>query len=497
MRVEWTGKRIETCDAALVAVLALEGAESGAFDEVDRLSDGAVRAQAAEESFKGQDGRVLEWRGVLGGRTRRVVAVGLGGRAAEAAAIRDAVARGCAAAVKQRVKSAALFLDTGGAAAVLPQLGWAVEALRLASYRFDAYRSKPAAGAEIRRFVVGVHGATGRPSTAAAEAAVAKADARAAAVNLCRDLVNEPANSLGPPQFAAAARRIAREKRLSCRVWNAAELRRRGMRLILAVAAGSGVEPRLVHLTYKPARRATHRVVLVGKGVTFDSGGLCLKPAKTMADMKTDMAGGALVLAALSAAADLRLGMEVHALIPLAENGVGAGAARPGDVVEGSSGTTVEIVNTDCEGRLLLADALSYACELGADEIVDFATLTGACPVALGPHRAGLLSADDALAHRFEEAAAAAGELVWRLPLADELERDLRSDVADVKNAGGRFGGTIAGGLFLKRFVAAKTPWLHVDIAGPARAEHATPLCPRGGTGYGVLSCLAFLERDF
>jgi leucyl aminopeptidase len=494
MRVEWTGKRIETCDAALVVVFAREGGTNRAFDDIDLLCGGALGAQASEESFKGQEGRVLEWRGDLGRRTCRVVAVGLGARSADAASIREAVARGYGAALKQRVKSAALFVDAHEISAVPLHLGWAVEALRFASYRFDMHRSKPAAGAEIRRFAVGVHRANGRALAAAVEAAIAKADARAAAVNLCRDLVNEPSNSLGPARFAATARRIAHEKRLTCRVWNAAELRRRGMRLILAVAAGSGIEPRLVHLTYKPARRKTRRVVLIGKGVTFDSGGLCLKPARSMAEMKTDMAGGALVLAALSAAADLGVDAEVHALIPLAENGVGPGAIRPGDVVKGCSGTTVEIVNTDCEGRLLLADALAYGCELGADEIVDFATLTGACPVALGPHRAGLLGADDALAGRFEAAAAAAGELVWRLPLADELERDLCSDVADIKNAGGRFGGTIAGGLFLKRFVKAAIPWLHVDIAGPARAEHATPLCPRGGTGYGVLSCLAFLE---
>jgi len=495
MRITWTGKRIDTCDAALVVVLSREGGRNRAFEDLDRLSGGALGTQAAEESFKGQDGRLLEWRGDVGGRTRRVAAVGIGSRPAGAATVREAVARGYGAAVRQRVRTAALFLDADQSAAVPARIGWAVEALHLASYRFDAYRTKPAAGVEVRLFSVGVHRVTGRAQTAAFEATVAGAAARAAAVNLCRDLVNEPASSLGPVQFAATAKRVAREKRLVCSVWSAEMLRRRGMRLILAVAEGSGVEPRLVHLTYKPARRASRRVVLIGKGVTFDSGGLCLKPVKSMSDMKTDMAGGAVVLAALSAAAQLGMDAEVHALIPLAENGVGPGAARPGDVVKGYSGTTVEIVNTDCEGRLLLADALAYGCELGADEIVDFATLTGACPIALGPHRAGFLATDDTLARRFEDAAAAAGELVWRLPLADELERDLRSDVADIKNAGGRFGGTIAGGLFLKRFVKAATPWLHVDIAGPARAENTTPLCPRGGTGYGVLTCLAFLER--
>jgi leucyl aminopeptidase len=490
MRIAWTRKSADTCDAALVVVLSREGGENRAFEDLDRLTGGALCAQAAEESFKGQDSRLLEWRGDVGGRTRRIAVVGIGRRQAGATSIRDAVARGYGAAVRQRVQSAALYLDADEPAEVSARIGWAVEALHLASYRFDTYRTKPAASAEASRFSVGVHRATGRIPVAA----VGAATARAAAVNLCRDLVNEPASSLDPARFAATARRIAREKRLTCSVWGAEMLRRRGMRLILAVAAGSAVEPRLVHLTYKPARRASRRVVLIGKGVTFDSGGLCLKPAKSMSDMKTDMAGGAVVLAALSAAAQLGVDAEVHALIPLAENGVGPGAVRPGDVVKGYSGTTVEIVNTDCEGRLLLADALAYASELGADEIVDFATLTGACPVALGPHRAGFLATDDALAQRFEESAAAAGELIWRLPLADELERDVRSDVADVKNAGGRFGGTIAGALFLKRFVTPSTPWLHVDIAGPARAESTTPLCPRGGTGYGVLTCLAFLE---
>jgi leucyl aminopeptidase len=495
MRIAWTEKKIDECDAALVVVLAREGGASRAFDQLDRMSGGALGAQAAEESFAGQEGRVLEWRGAIGGRTLRAIAVGLGRRPADPAATRDAVARGYSAATRQRARTAAVYLDDAPAASLARRVAWAVEGLHLASYRFDAYRSKPAAGAEkIRAFSVGVHRASGHAQAAKARDAAARGAVRAGAVSLCRDLVNEPASALGPAEFATTAARIARERGLACTVWDAEKLRRRGMRLVLAAAAGSAREPRLVHLKFKPAGRATRRVVLVGKGVTFDSGGLCIKQARSMADMKTDMAGGAVVLAAIAAAAQLRVDCEVHALIPLAENGVGPAAARPGDVVKGYSGTTVEIVNTDCEGRLLLADALAYAGELDADEIVDVATLTGACPVALGQHRAGFLASDEALARRFQDAAAAAGELVWRLPLAEELDRDLRSDVADVKNAGGRFGGAIAGGLFLKRFLKPETAWVHVDIAGPARAETATPLCPRGGSGYGVLTCIAFLE---
>jgi leucyl aminopeptidase len=494
MRVVWTDKSLETCDAALVAIAATRKG-GAAFAAIDALSGGALRAQAEEESFDGQDGRVLEWRGDLLGRTRRVVAVGLGERPAGAAGFREAVVRAYAAASKLRAATAAIYVDGETSEAARRHVGWAVEALHLAQYKFDAYRTKRQDRPEPKRFSIGVCWGSGRKRAELARAAADEATARAEATVLCRDLVNEPANALGPSEFAAMARRIAREKRLGCRVWNEAEIRRRGMRLILAVSAGSGVEPRFVHLIYKPAKKARRRVALVGKGVTFDTGGLCLKPAKSMADMKTDMAGGAIVLAAMSAAAALGADVEIHGLIPLAENGVGPGSSRPGDVVKGYGGTSVEIVNTDCEGRMLLADALEYACELDVDEIVDFATLTGACPISLGQHRAGVLSTNDALASRYEAAAAEAGELVWRLPLAEELERDIRSDVADVKNQGGRFGGTITAALFLKRFVKPSIPWLHVDIAGPARADAATSLCPRGATGYGVLSCLAFLCR--
>ena len=492
MRVVWTDRSLESSDAALVAVLA-RGKGGAALAALDRLSGGSLGAQAKEEAFDGKEGRSLEWRGDLGGRTRRVVVVGLGDRPSGAAGFREAVARAFGAAVRLRAATAAIYVDGDDAETARRRAAWAIEALHLAGYRFDAYRSKRQDQSGPKRFAVGVHAADGRRAGAAAKTAAGEATARAEATLLCRDLVNEPANARGPAQFAAAARRVAREKGLACRVWNAGELERRGMRLILAVSAGSTAEPRLVHLTYSPKKKARRRVALVGKGVTFDSGGLCLKPAKSMLEMKTDMAGGAIVLAALSAAAALRLDVEIHGIIPLAENGVGPSASRPGDVVKGYSGTTVEIVNTDCEGRMILADALAYACELGVDEIVDFATLTGACPVSLGPTRAGFLTADDALAARYEAAAAAAGELVWRLPLADELDRDLRSDVADVKNQGGRFGGTITAALFLKRFVKPSIPWLHVDIAGPARAEAATPLCPRGGSGYGVLTCLELL----
>jgi leucyl aminopeptidase len=310
---------------------------------------------------------------------------------------------------------------------------------------------------------------------------------------LCRDLVNEPANVLNPVEFAARARAVAKDAGLECKVLDRAALRKKGMRLILAVGQGSSNEPRFVHLVHKPADPSGKKIALVGKGVTFDSGGLCLKPGKPMAEMKTDMAGAAVVLATMAALPRLGVTAEVHGLIPLAENAINGQAYRPSDVFESYSGITVEVMNTDAEGRLLLADALAYAEELGPDEIVDHATLTGACVVALGSHRAGLMGTDDGMCDRYIAAAGRAGELMWRLPLAGELVNELKSDVADVKNIGGRYGGAITAGLFLKRFVG-KTPWIHLDIAGPARAEKNAPLARRGGTGFGVLTCLSYLE---
>jgi leucyl aminopeptidase len=265
------------------------------------------------------------------------------------------------------------------------------------------------------------------------------------------------------------------------------------MGLFLAVARGSSEEPQFIHCAWKPPE-ARQRVVLVGKGVTFDSGGLSLKTNEGMLDMKTDMAGAAAVLAAATAAAEEGLAVELHALAACTENMPSGTSYKLGDVLRSLDGKTVEINNTDAEGRLTLADALSFGLRLKPDAVLDFATLTGACMVALGPFVAGLMSNDDALASELTSAADRAGEDVWRLPLPGRLLEQLKSEIADLKNTGERWGGALTAGLFLKEFVG-DVPWVHVDIAGPASTTKVDGHQTKGGTGFAVASILEFLRR--
>jgi leucyl aminopeptidase len=266
-----------------------------------------------------------------------------------------------------------------------------------------------------------------------------------------------------------------------------------GMGAFLGVAAGSLQPPQFIHLTYTPSGKARRRVAVIGKGITFDAGGLDLKTADGMLRMKDDMSGAAAVLATMRALPALAPPVEVHGLIAATENMPSGSAFRPGDILKAMNGTTIEIGNTDAEGRLTLADAIAYAnARIEPDEIVDLATLTGACVVALGPLCSGLLANNQALSDRLRAAADQAGERIWPLPLIEEYRDHLKSDVADLNNVGPRGGGAITAGLFLKEF-AGDTPWAHLDIAGPAFTEKDLPLAPKGATGVAVRTLLAYL----
>ena len=260
-----------------------------------------------------------------------------------------------------------------------------------------------------------------------------------------------------------------------------------GANSLLAVSYGSDQPPYLIRMTLKPKKKSSKVIALVGKGITFDSGGLSIKPASGMEDMKIDMAGAAAVLGAMQALSELNPKVEVRAYIPTTENMTGGSATRPGEVAKAMSGKTIEILNTDAEGRLILADALCLAEKDGCDVIVDLATLTGACMVALGNDYAGLFSDDDKLVAALEVAATEAGERLWRLPLAKEYKKLIESSVADIKNTGGRYGGAITAALFLQEFITnKKTRWAHLDIAGPAATESEQGYIKRGGVGFGV-----------
>ncbi len=493
MKLSVTNDRIEQVKTGLLVIPFIKGGVNRAFDFTDRRSRGSLRAQVAQESFKGEEGRLLVWQGSLrGGGAVRVVLVGMGKGSPDAATWKTNMARTINVAIRHREKAMTVFVDSVDSDRKCLEASWTTEALMLGAYRFDRRKTQKITDRPPRIGRVGVY----PPQEWAKEVrgAIKDARVRAEAVLLCRDLVNEPANILYPERFADIAVEIADAQGLDCKVMNKKAIQKAGMNLLMAVAQGSSRDPRFIHLIYKPSKDPVRKIALIGKGVTFDSGGLCIKPGKSMANMKTDMAGAGVVLAVMSSLSKMGFGVEVHGIIPLAENSINGQAARPGDVIESLSGLSVEIINTDAEGRLLLADALSYASDLEPDEIIDLATLTGSCPTALGALRAGLFASEDQMADRFIAAADGAGELVWRLPLAGELKKDLRSDVADIKNLGGRWGGAITAALFLRRFVKDRA-WMHLDIAGPARTESTTPLCRCGGTGFGVATCLEYLSR--
>lgn len=325
--------------------------------------------------------------------------------------------------------------------------------------------------------------------------AVQRAEAISFGVNLARDLVNLPGGELTPVAFAKKATAIAKEESLSIKILDAPAIKKAKMGGILGVNRGSTQQPRFVQLSYKPKKPSGKHIVLVGKGITFDAGGLSIKTAQGMSTMKCDMGGAAAVLGAMSTLSVIQPSTKVTGLMPLTDNMLGGDATRPGDVLRIKNGKTVEVLNTDAEGRLILADALSLASELKPDSIIDLATLTGACMVALGSQFAGLMGTDDELIDAVKQASKETGEEVWHLPLPSAYRPQLDSDVADVKNIGSNWGGALTAGLFLKEFVSEEIPWAHLDIAGPAFADSAWGEHPKGGTGFGVRLLVNTIEN--
>jgi leucyl aminopeptidase len=312
-------------------------------------------------------------------------------------------------------------------------------------------------------------------------------------VCLARDLVNEPSNVKTPIYLAQTAWQLAQDYQLTCTLLGPAELERQGFGALLAVAKGSICEPRLIVLEYKGAGDGSAPIALVGKGVTFDSGGISLKPGEGMDQMKMDMAGGAAVLATMSIIAQLQLPINVIGVVPAVENMPSGSATRPGDIVTSLSGQTIEILNTDAEGRLILADALAWVGKKSPAQIIDLATLTGACILALGHHTSAVLGNDDSLAQALCQAGEETGERLWQLPLFAEYAEQIKSQVADMKNIGGRPAGTITAAAFLQKFVG-QTPWAHLDIAGTAWEEKGKPGQPSGATGFGVRLLVEYLQ---
>ncbi len=318
-----------------------------------------------------------------------------------------------------------------------------------------------------------------------------------AGVELARELVGAPPNEVTPSTLAKTAIDIAQEFKLQIKVLEKEDCRKLGMGAYLAVSQGSDIEPKFIHLTYKSKGDIKRKLAIIGKGLTFDSGGYNLKVGASQIElMKFDMGGSAAVLGAARAISELQpKGLEVHFIIASCENMINGSAVRPGDIVKASNGITIEINNTDAEGRLTLADALFYACKLKPDSIVDLATLTGACVIALGDEIAGLWSNNDDLAKELLDSADSAGEGLWRMPLPESYKEGLKSMYADIKNTGPRAGGSISAALFLKEFIDSSISWAHIDIAGTVWSEKHKGINPAGATGYGVRTLVNWVQN--
>ena len=368
------------------------------------------------------------------------------------------------------------------------------EGMVLADYRFNDYKSKTTERpSQVRKLAaVTVAGGSGVRN----QAALDRGAVLARGVSLARDLVNEPGGSLTPAALARRTAAMARQQGLTVKVWDEAAIKRGKLGGLLGVNRGSQQPPRFVELTYNPRGRAQGTLALIGKGITFDSGGLSIKTGQGMMTMKCDMGGAAAVIGAMSVLGELGVRCRVKAFLPMTDNMLGGDATRPGDVLRIRNGKTIEVLNTDAEGRLILADALALASECKPDAMIDLATLTGACMVALGPKIAGLMGNHDGWIEQIQQASAKSGDRVWHLPLPEDYRKQYESPVADMKNIGTPHGGALTAGLILQEFVADGLAWAHLDIAGPAWSDADEGETTKGGTGFGV-RLLAELAQAF
>ncbi|WP_322798473.1 leucyl aminopeptidase [Thermoflexus sp.] len=496
MQIEVRIGAIQEVEADAVVVNLLEGVTTpgGATAAVDRALEGRISRVLAAGDFRGRLGETLVL--YTDGRipAPRVILVGLGPETSfHAEKVRHAAAAAAQRARELNVRRLATVIHGAGRGGLSPEEAAhaTVEGTLLGLYTYqrkreNADRPRP----EVLLLV---------EFDAAKEAAIAagarRAEILARFVNRVRDWVNEPGSDMTPRRLAEEARALAHEVGVRAQILEERAIVALGMGALAAVSRGSEEPPRFIILEYAPEGRLERPVVLAGKGITFDSGGLNLKSEEGMLTMKGDMAGAAAVLGATLAAAALQLPIPVVALAPACENMPSGKAFKPGDILRALNGKTIEIVSTDAEGRLILADALSYAARYNPRAVIDVATLTGAAIIALGQDvAAALFSDNDELAEALLRAAQATGERLWRMPLWEDYLDRIRSDVADVKNSGGRYGGLGTSAMFLKQFAPEGVPWAHLDIAPMDMAEKARGYVPKGGTGYGVRLLVRYLE---
>ncbi len=484
-------------DVLAVGHFSNDKGPQGPAGQLNNKLDGAIERSMKLGDFKGTLGTsaVVYGNGKIG--AKRVLLVGLGEKKkAELDIVRKAAAAAAKKSVEMKAETLALTLhqpfekqlDTVAVGRAL------AEGTYLGGYRYDEYVTGNGNG-RLKRLKVEVI-----DSTPAKTKKLAKGLACGVIIgrahNYARTLANRPANLIHPAELAAAAKELAgSNKKLSCTVFDEKQMATKGMGGVLAVGSGSQNKPRFIILKYKPAGQAARKlptVALVGKAITFDSGGLSIKPADRMDEMKLDKTGGIAVMAAMKAAAELQLPLNVLGLIPSAENLPSGSSYRPGDIITTFSGKTVEVLNTDAEGRMILCDALAFATRQKCNIIIDVATLTGACMVALGKFKAGLFGNDENLIKHLQTAAEQSGEAVWPMPSGDEYAEEMKSKIADLKNSGGKWGGACTAAAFLRQFVG-NAKWAHLDIAGVDIFSKPTEFSAEGSTGFGVRLLVTYL----
>jgi leucyl aminopeptidase len=489
-----TTRKPETIKTDGLALFHFEGESlAGPLKDMDKTLNSKISKAVKSGVFEGKQGQILLIDSLGKLPAEKIIVAGLGKRDAvtleiirrgagiSAKAFRDA-------GVKNFVTTLALAEVKGAQSGLLAQS--AVEGTKLALYVFDQLKSE-----KQKKKIESV---TVVSPDSVSEPAIAKHVRRGAtlAQNAClaRDLINLPSNIATPTYLANEAKKAAKELGIKCTVLGPKEIEKNKMGALMAVAKGSYEPARFIIMEWMKGPKKQKPIALVGKGLTFDTGGISIKPADRMEEMKSDMSGGAAVICAMRAIAALGIKANVVGLVPSTENMPGGSAVKPGDVATGLSGVTMEIINTDAEGRLILSDALAYAKRYDPDCVVDIATLTGACAVALGGFASGLFGTDDELIEQLKESGEATGERLWPMPLWPEYEDQIRSEVADVKNVGPRWGGAITAAAFLKKHVAGK--WAHIDIAGTAYvSDKPRSYIPLGGVGLGVRLFVDFIER--
>ena len=487
MEVKVVSGDITKLSLGAIIVNLFEGVKSpgGATGAVDRALGGAIAQLIAEGEIKGKLNEITLIHSLGKIEPARVVVAGLGKeKDLDLRRIRGVAAEACRFLRKagvERVGTIAHGAGTGGIDSEKAVQAVA-EGTILGLYTFRKHQTKESEQGEIKEMLIVEQDESKLPQM---ERGCAKGIVLAEATNLARDMANEPANYMTPTDMAEVARKVAQDYGLECQVMEQEEMEQLSMGALLGVAQGSRQPPKFIILSYKGDKRSKSALGFIGKGITFDSGGISIKPSEGMEEMKGDMAGGATVIAAMRALGQLRPKINVTGVIPATENLPSGTALKPGDILRAANGKSIEIVSTDAEGRLILADALSYARKLGLSPVIDVATLTGACRIALGDFCSGAFGNNEELIVKVIKAGEEAGECMWQMPMYEEYKELNKSDVADIKNVGKRWGGAISAAQFLAEF-AEDTPWVHLDIAGTSHSDKDKAFLVKGATGVGV-----------